>query len=315
MDPAKSLAALDALDLRAQSRVSAVVGVPLRQLRQKRDVTAFAISAPHAAVTALLELLAQPTLDAVVEELGDHADHPSYDQLVAAIDTLSVAGTSDEDLVALLCLAVGESFPAAAHCRRLLAERSAFWLPDLPAAPAPSSRVTPKVVAPEIREQRRARREEERRKKKQPAPRPTRRPKVSAPPPRTDAAPAVTLAPEPERRAVLLTPLERELFDATHALAGSVVLVEVPFDARDPSVPEMTSKERPALVVAGSSTQLLVRPLYSQPSPTRDLFSPWRRLGLDHLSYVDHQRVPVTLDVSRVRALGRLTDQEWNALG
>jgi hypothetical protein len=113
---------------------------------------------------------------------------------------------------------------------------------------------------------------------------------------------------------VLLTPLEESRFNADHPLAGSIVVVEVPFDALDPVQPDVTAKERPALVVAASSEELLVRPLYSNASPTRAIFAPWRRVGLDHVSYVDDVRVVVALGAEPLRPLGQLTTAEWNAL-
>ena len=117
------------------------------------------------------------------------------------------------------------------------------------------------------------------------------------------------------RRDYRLTPRELERFDARHALAGAIVLVDVPFDAVDPEIPEVRAKQRPALVVAGSDSELLVRPIYSSPATTRVLFSPWRRLGLDHHSYLDDVRVAVKLDdVVAAPSLGAITDEEWNDL-
>jgi hypothetical protein len=113
---------------------------------------------------------------------------------------------------------------------------------------------------------------------------------------------------------VLLTPLEESRFDADHPLAGSVVVVDVPFDAIDPLQPDVASKERPALVVAASSNELLVRPLYSQISPARSIFAPWRRVGLDHVSYIDDARLAVALGTEPLRPLAQLTTAEWNAL-
>jgi hypothetical protein len=118
-----------------------------------------------------------------------------------------------------------------------------------------------------------------------------------------------------ERRRLLLTPLESSRFDADHSLVGSVVLVDIPFDALDPEQPETTSKERPALVVAASSDEALVRPIYSNQSPTRSVFQAWRRVGLDHVSFIDDARVAVPLAAVEVqRSLGELTVAEWNAV-
>ena len=116
------------------------------------------------------------------------------------------------------------------------------------------------------------------------------------------------------RRAVRLTPLEASRFDPAHPLAGAVVVVEVPFDGVDPDEPGVTSKVRPALVVAGGPDALLVRALYSQDAPTRQPFAPWRRVGLDHPSFIEDARVAIPLTGPAPASLGRLSDEEWNAL-
>ena len=77
MDPDNVLSVVDSLDLRAHAKVSAVVGVPLRQLQQRRDVQAFAATAPIAAVRGLLEVLALSPLEKIIGLLGDHAEPPT----------------------------------------------------------------------------------------------------------------------------------------------------------------------------------------------------------------------------------------------
>ncbi len=313
------LATVDSLDLRAHSKVSAVVGVPLRQLQQRRDVDVFATTAPMAAVRGLLEVIAMSPLEKIIGLLGEHADSPSYEQLSAAVDETLATGSSIDDVIAVLAFAIGESFPAAPHCRRLLAERDELALPELPDVVAPSVLAPPREVSAEIREQRKNRREEEKRRKKSAtAARPSRttRPKTVAPP-RTETnptAPQVPAASESRRRA-LLTPLELARFNADHPLVGTVIVAEVPFDAKDPVQPEVTSKERPALVVAACDEALLVRAIYSNASPRRSLFGAWRRIGLDHISYIDDTRVVVTSEhPEALLRLGTVTTGEWNAL-
>ncbi len=316
IDPVTTLSAVDKLDLRAHAKVSAVVGVPLRQLKQRRDVTAFATTAPPAAVKALLELLAMQPLERIVQLLGDHSESPTYEELSSAVDQLLDDGSVD-DVVAVLAYAIGESFPAAAHCRRLFEERPALVLPALPAVAAPSVLASPREVSPEIREQRRARREEERRRKRPGAPtrpsRPARQKNAASSPSPAHPANAQPVPVVEVRRRVLLTPLEAARFDVEHPLVAAVVIVDVPFDAQDPVQPEHSSKERPALVVAASVSELLVRPIYSNPSPTRTVFQPWRRVGMDHTSFIDDARVVVPYD-SVVAQLSQLTTSEWNAL-
>jgi hypothetical protein len=317
IDSAHVLDVVDSLDLRANAKVSAVVGVPLRQLQQRRDVEAFVTSAPMAAARALLEVIAMAPLEKVIELLGDHAEHPTYEQLSTAIDEFLEAGGSSDDALSVLAYAIGDAFPAAAQCRQLISEREDFALPEIPEVHAATVLAAPREVSPEIREQRKQRREEEKRRKKTaPPPRAPRsaKPKNSTPPrPNSSVVPMAPTAPESRRRA-LLTPLEESRFDAEHPLAGSIVVMEVPFDALDPIQPDVTSKERPVLVVAASSDDLLVRALYSQASPTRSIFAPWRRVGLDHVSYIDDARLALALGSEPLRPLGQLTIAEWNAL-
>jgi hypothetical protein len=314
------LSAVDGLDLRGHAKISAVVGMPLRSLQQRRDVAAFALSAPVPALQALLELLAMAPLEKVIEALGDHADAPNLEQLSSAIDVVRAGGATVNDVVAVLGFAISEGFPAAPSCRQLLLDVPEYELPNLPEVEASSTLLTPKETDPQIREQRRLRREQEKQRKRGPSSvRPTR--PVKAKPSPKSASPAMaplvddTTRPVAERRRVLLTPSESERFDAEHALAGTVVIVEVPFDSTDPFAPEQKAKDRPALVVAASDDALLVRPIYSNSSPTRVTFGAWRRLGLDHVCYVDDARVavPVT-SVDSLERLGRLNDEEWNAL-
>jgi hypothetical protein len=312
------LGTVDELDLRGHAKISAVVGIPLRNLQQRHDVATFAASAPIAAVTALLELLAMTTLEKVIVALGDHADTPNFEQLSAAIDAVRADGASLDDVVAVLAFAIVEEFPAAPHCRRLFEERDELALPELPDVVISSSQLTPKETDPEIKEQRRRRREEEKKRKRGPTSQRPPRPTKSKSQPKAPAKsnePRRTIEPSIEiRRPMNFTPAELDRFDPEHALSGTVVIVDVPFDAMDPAVPEQNSKERPALVVAASADALLVRPIYSSSAPTRNVLQAWRRLGLDHVCYVDDARVVLSVTPGEpLERVGRLTDQEWNA--
>jgi hypothetical protein len=310
------LTTVDGLDLRGHAKISAVVGIPLRNLQQRRDVTAFAVSAPIAAVSALLELLAMAPLEKVIVALGDHADTPNFEQLRDVIDAVVRDGASSDDVVAVLAFAIAEEFPAAPHCRQLMEEHPEWALPELPVVEVTSTNFTPKETDPAIKEQRRRRREEEKKRKRGPTSqrpaRPTKAkpaPKASAPP----SAPRTVIDAVESRRAIILTPAELERFDPEHALVGTVVILEVPFDAVDPDVPEQRAKERPALVVAASDDAVLVRPIYSSDAPTRSVLQSWRRLGLDHVSYLDDTRVVVPASTASLERVGRLSDLEWNA--
>jgi hypothetical protein len=321
MDADKVMHVVDALQLQG-AKLSAVVAVPLRSLQKKRDVAAFAAGAPIDAVSGLLELLAMEPLEKVIETLGDHAESPNYEQLTSAIATLRGVTVSDDELVAVLAFAIGHDFPAAPHCRQILGEDEALALPEIEVTVGQASLLSPKVVDESVREQRRVRREEEKARKqvqlaKAKADRSHSKPKSEKKKPVVTsglaAAASLSTKLEVSRRAALLTPAEAALYDPAHPLAGWVVTTEVPFDNVDPVIPEQQSKIRPAVVVAASDEGLLVRGIYSNPSPTRSLFSPWRRLGLDHVSYVDVARSPVAAG-AEVNRLGALGDEEWNAL-
>jgi hypothetical protein len=317
IDESAVMSMVDGLDLRGHAKISAVVGMPLRTLQQRRDVASFAATAPIAAVQALLELLAMAPLEKVIEALGAHADSPSYEQLVAAVAMVENDGATVNDVVAVLSFAVVEEFPAAPHCRRLLDERPDLLLPELPELVASSNLLSPKEIDPEVREARRRRREEEKKRKRGPVTaRPPRPSKVKRPAyPQTVVDVATVVGSEATRRTLPLTPAERERFDIDHPLAGTVLIVDVPFDALDPLAPEQRSKERPALVVAANDDAMLVRPVYSSDAPTRTVLSAWRRLGLDHVCYVDDARVEIPLrSPASPERVGRLTDEEWNAL-
>jgi hypothetical protein len=319
IDDATVLKAVDSLDLRGNAKISAVVGMPLRSLQQRRDVSAFAVNAPIAAAKGLLELLAMDPLEKVITLLGDHAESPNLEQLTTAVDSLLEGGSSTDDVVAVLTFAIGEEFPAAPHCRVLLEERPEFALPELPESATNNSLLALKTIDPEVREQRKARREEEKKRKRNSAPvhpaRPTRAKNEKKPTPAASPPRAVEAAPPVERRQVVLTPGELERFSTEHPFAATVVLADIPFDAVDPVTPELRTKARPALVVAASDTAILVRGIYSNPSTTRVLFQPWRRLGLDHVSYIDDSRTPLVLSsLDELERLGRLSDEEWNAL-
>ena len=311
------LTVVDGLDLRGHAKISAVVGIPLRNLQQRHDVASFAATAPIAAVTALLELLAMSPLEKVIAALGEHADAPNFEQLSGAIDAVRRDGTSADDVVAVLAFAIAEEFPAAPHCRRLFDERDDLALPELPDVVISPTVLAPKETDPEVKEQRRRRREEEKKRKRGPTSQRPPRPVRAKPVAKTRDAPSMSRMVNDEsaerRRPMILTPAELERFDPENAWAGAVVIVEVPFDATDPAAPEVKSKERPALVVAASADALLVRPIYSNAAPTRKVLQAWRRLGLDHVCYVDDVRVAVNVPTESLERVGRLTDQEWNA--
>jgi len=317
MDADEIFAIIDEMHLDGV-KLPAVVAVPLKSLQKKHDLLGFAAGAPIDAVSSLLEFLSMQPLEQVVALLGDHAENPNHGQLSGAIGALRAQGASRNDVIAVLALAAGQEFPAASVCRQLLDEGDDLQLPDLTITVGSNSLLSPKEQDAAVLEQRRLRREEEKARKKLQAE------KARAPKVKYEKKPKVQIATTPKpvaavpvvdlsRRDIMLTPAEQALFEPTHPLAGWVVMTDVPFDAVDPAAPEVHSKIRPALVVAGSATALLVRGIYSDPFVHRVLFQPWRRVGLDHLSYIDDRRFAVAMD-DTVTKLGQLSDAEWNLL-
>lgn len=321
LTPSYVMEVADRLDLRPGAGVTAVVAVPLKHLQQNRDVTGFALGAPVAALTSILELIASEPLHRVIEQLGDHADNPTYEELAAALEDLS-GELGVDDVVAVLGFAVAANFPAAGPCRQLLDERDEWRLPELP--PRGGSTTGPRreteAERSAVREQRRLRRAAQKKKPVSGAP-PRSAHRKRAPITPSDRStsssggPAVDSPSTPRRRRYQLTPRELDRFDDEHPLVGSVLVVEVPFSAVDPEIPEQKAKARPALVVAATPGELLVRPIYSHRSPTRSLFTAWRRLGLAHPSYIDVERIEVSAaDVAPGPAVGIVSDAEWNEL-
>lgn len=317
LDEAVVLDVVASLDLRPSNKISPAVAMPLRGLQQRRDVAAFAANAPIVAVRALLELLVARSLDRIIELLGEHSERPTYDQMLEAVDAMRAEGAADAELAALLAFAIGEQFPAGEHCRRLLDERAEFALPEVAAVESSSSLLSPKGVDPAVREARRQRREAAKSKRKPSSPPPPRPAKARAgasvvAPTAIESRSVATVVIA--RRRVTLTPVEARVVDAEHVRAGTIVSVEIPFDSVDPAMPDVHAKQRPAVVVAASDSALLVRGIYSNQSTNRQLFGPWRRLGLDHVSYVSDERQLIDVSSTPATELARLTDEEWNSL-
>lgn len=119
---------VDQLDLRPTPGTSPVFLVPLRSLKQKRDVGAFVKSAPPATVSLLLEVIGQEALEVIIERLGDNSANPSFEELSTVITGLLTEGTDPVALQAVCGHVVMSQFPAAPHCERLLNELPALAL-------------------------------------------------------------------------------------------------------------------------------------------------------------------------------------------
>ncbi len=316
-DRTELLSLVDELDLRPGAGLNAAIGVPLKNLQKGRDLERFATLAPPAAVSALLQLVCGHALNAVVDELGDNSANPTHDELETALRAVRARDVTRDQALAVLVIAIVDAFPAAAHCQAIIDSDPDYALAELPES-APVSRITTtKSVDPAVKEQRQRRREEQKAKKKPvPAPVPPRRSRAVTPPaaPVVSAEPAASPLPPEEWRSVRLTPRESERFVSAPPAAGTIVLADVAFDDVDPLVPDQTSKERPALVVAASGDAVLVRPIYSLDGPGRMLFGPWRRAGLNKACYVSDDRIVVEAPLHTLTRVGNLTVSEWNAL-
>ena len=129
--PAADLLALvDQLDLRPAPGSSPILLVPLRSLKQRRDVAAFVKSAPQATASLLLEIIGRNELDQIIEALGENASEPTYEQLLAVIDARLAAGADPLEIRAVMGHVVSENFPAAPHCERIFTEREVLALPS-----------------------------------------------------------------------------------------------------------------------------------------------------------------------------------------
>ena len=281
-------------------------------------------------------VLSEPCLAAVIEALGDHADDPTHEQLVQAID--AVGGEYDDVTVAVMLASVAAGDMAASDlCFTLLDTDERWGVTDwarlergAPEAPAPRT-PAPSAATDEQRGARRAKKQrdaEERRRvaeakakaaeqvrlarKKERAASADRQP-GAAPAER----PTVSVAPSLGRRRAILTPLEEEEFDRDDPWAAGVVLAWVRFDGADDDEPGLEGKVRPCVVVAGSPTHLLVRPGYSEGGVrSRDWKSVpvryWRQSGFDQPTWIDVVAVRVTRPEDG--PTGWLEPDDWNAL-
>jgi len=315
--------------------ISKPIASALASLRKHRDPLSvlgkvqYRAALPYAAAA-----LAEPCLAAVIEQLGDHADEPTREQLLEAIDT--VDDDYDDVMIALMLASVADGDMAASDlCFTLLDTEERFGLTDWArferTAPSPSEPKQATTVSSEQRDARRAkkqrdaderRREAEAKAKAAEQVRQARKKERAANGERrSDAAPAepatASIAPSLGRRRALLTPLEEEEFDRDDPWSAGVVLAWVRFDDVDPDEPDLEGKVRPCVVIAGSPTHLLVRPGYSEGGvKSRDWKSVpvryWRKSGFDQPTWIDV--VAVRVPRPSEGPTGWLEPDDWNGL-
>jgi hypothetical protein len=315
--------------------ISKPVANALAALRKHRDpASVLGRGQYRAAVPIAAAVHAEPCLAAVIEVLGDDADDPTREQLLAAIDAVG-ADFDDVTVTVMLASVADGEMPASDLCFSILDTDERFgltgWQEFERSAAGPAARP---IAAPgatdEQREARRAKKQreaDERRRKAEAVARAaeqvrlarkkeraaqTDRPQVVA----DDPVPAPVL-PTMGRRRALLTPLEEEEFDRDDPWSAGVVLAWVPYDAADPEHPDLDGKVRPCVVIAGSATHLLVRPGYSAGGvKSRDWKSlpvrHWRQSGFDEPTWIDVDAIRVTRP--ETGPTGFLEPDDWNAL-
>ena len=328
-----------ALARSADPRLSAPTAVvnAVNALRRHPDPVAALGKAQYRAVLPYAAAaFSDNCLAATIEALGDHADDPTRDQLLEALD--AVRDDHDDLTMAVMLASVANGdMPASDLCLEVLATDSRYgvtsWaepeVPTRPAAPverAPSTSTT----SPERREERRLRKRrdaEQRRRAAEVAREAEEQSRKARRKARVAVGGPAAVAPAGEQprsrvvathvRRATLTPAQEEEFDRDDRWVSGIVYVWVPFDAVDPELPELDGKTRPCVVVAGSATHLLVRPGYSDRGvKSRDWksvpVSHWRRAGFAQPTWIDVEMVPVERPAGA--PLGWLETEDWNAL-
>lgn len=303
-----------ARDVGAGSGLGPAVDVALRRLARHRD-PAGALAEPQyrPARMVLAEVLSDECLHALRELLGDAADDPDRDQLVAALGE-AVPRFPLPVLRLTLALVANAEAPASRLCAELLTGDDPWRLelpPEVPARPDPVPSPPGRPPAPA--------RAERRRPKAKPAPRPGappryRKQRPAGPPPPAAGDPPPPAVGSVVRRVPPLSDRHRRRFAVDDPLVGTVVSAEIWFDEDGP-VPG--AKWRPCVVVGVAPAQLLVRPCYSgeyqqrrwKAHPLRD----WRGAGLRGPTWVEEQVRSVGRAVVSP-PLGRLSDEDWNSL-
>ncbi len=331
----------------ATLRTSTVARNSLQALRRHRDPAAVLARPQYrAAVPLLAAVIADPCLEACIEQLGDHAEEPTRDQLLEVLDELCTRFGVPVAAVMLASVSEG-SMPASDLCFDILATDDRYGLREVaagtpgtgPDAPAPESRPGtgadrepppttadgPDTAVVERREERRRRRRQdadERRRRAEASKRTaeqTRQARRRRPVSAGDAAPRATApatgAPRLRRRAAL-TPAQEAEFDRDDPLAGAVVFAWIPYEEDGDDA--VVGKSRPCVVVAASPDALLVRPGYSVGgSKSRDWKAVevrgWRRAGFEQPTSIDAVAVRIPREAG-LQPVGRLAEEDWNAL-
>jgi hypothetical protein len=312
----------------------------LNALRKHRDPASVATRPQYrAALPYLAAVLADDCLSRTIEVLGDHSDDPTRQQLLEALD--EVRGSFADVTIGVMLASVADGrMPASDLCFEVAAEDERFGLTgwaahDAHDARGPAAPVVERAPTPEQREARRLKKQrdaEERRRRAEASRKAGEQVRRARKQERSASAAAAStkeagdapatvdggssVAPRLTRRAAL-TPVQEESFDRNDPWATGVIFAWVAFDSVDPDQPELEGKSRRCVVVAGSPTDLLVRPGYSEGGmKSRDWKSVplrhWRQAGFDQPTWIDSE----TLEVPRPSEgpIGWLASEDWNAL-
>jgi hypothetical protein len=313
------------------------VGNALNALRKNRDPVGVVDKPQFRAVLPYVAAsISDQCLSATIEALGENSDDPTKEQLLAALDEVR-SKYSDVTIAVMLASVADAEMPSSDLCFDIAATDERFGLErwaehgTLPKSPGVAERPT-KAVTPEQREARRLKKQrdaDERRKKLGAARRAGEQVRRARKSERTGGSPAghspesrkapagQSTVPTLTRRAAL-TPAQEAAFDRSDPWVAGVVFAWIPFAAPDPAEPGVEGKSRRCVVVAGSPTELLVRPGYSEGgAKSRDWKSVplghWRRAGFDQPTWVDAETVRIARD-DESKPVGWLSPEDWNAL-
>jgi hypothetical protein len=310
----------------------------IHALRKHRD-PAGVVTRPQyrAALPYVAAVAADACLGKTVEVLGDHSDDPTREQLLSALE--EVRGEFPDVIVGVMLASVADAdMPASDLCFEVAATDDRFGLTDWAeggtdgghgSAPGPRRE---RVTTPEQREARRLKKHkdaDDRRRKLDAARRAGEQVRRARKQERSSATQTAGTEDRSDpnsrtggaarfNRRASLTPLQEDEFDRNDRWVGGVVFAWVPFDSIDPDRPELEGKSRRCVVVAGSSTHLLVRAGFSEGgSKSRDWKSVplrnWRRAGFDQPTWIDSERLRVARPTEG-GPVGWLASEDWNAL-
>ena len=285
--------------------------------------------------------IADGCLARTIETLGDHADDPTREQLVEALDVVREE-FSDRVIAVMLAHVASEDMEASDLCFDLVTTDERYGLVGLERDGGQGRRsggsdqpiIAESGAADEVRTARKARRQREaaeRKRQQEVARKAAEQLRASRKKERLEHGQAVVEAPDtdrelvhvsrkvsPDARRPQLSPVELDGFDPDDPWMSAIVLCFIPFDADDPEAPTGGGKVRPCVVVAGSPTHLLVRAGYSAGGvKSRDWravpLTHWRRAGLTQPTWIDIEKVVVERS-GDFAPVGWLSAPDWNAL-